>query len=159
MSAIESGMPSFDIDFTSHRPRKTRTPCFFVHYVFNVSKRLSNCRLVLPLGVTQGIAFLWKNTFYSGSQKSEVCPMPYALCPMPYALCPMPYAQSYLIFRSKGYTISKPNFNCADLWQKLNPVWFLRRFIVTRRKTRRNQVSSYLCAGRETVRSIVKRAS
>jgi hypothetical protein len=29
---------------------------------------------------------------YSGSQKSEVCPMPYALCPMPYALCPMPYA-------------------------------------------------------------------
>jgi len=25
---------------------------------------------------------------YSGSQKSEVCPMPYALCPMPYALCP-----------------------------------------------------------------------
>ena len=29
---------------------------------------------------------------YSGSQKSEICPMPYALCPMPYALCPMPYA-------------------------------------------------------------------
>ncbi|TAF05694.1 MAG: histidine kinase [Oscillatoriales cyanobacterium] len=29
---------------------------------------------------------------YSGSRKSEVCPMPYALCPMPYALCPMPYA-------------------------------------------------------------------
>ena len=28
-----------------------------------------------------------KPTFwvYSGSQKSEVCPMPYALCPMPYA--------------------------------------------------------------------------
>jgi len=25
---------------------------------------------------------------YSGSQKSEVCPMPYALCPMPYALGP-----------------------------------------------------------------------
>jgi len=25
---------------------------------------------------------------YSGSQKSEVCPIPYALCPMPYALCP-----------------------------------------------------------------------
>jgi hypothetical protein len=23
---------------------------------------------------------------------------------MPYALCPMPYAQSYLIFRSKGYS-------------------------------------------------------
>ena len=22
---------------------------------------------------------------YSGSQESEVCPMPYALCPMPYA--------------------------------------------------------------------------
>gem|GEM_PF-3423044 len=33
---------------------------------------------------------------YSGSQKSEVCPMP-------YALCPMPYAHEYLIFRSKGY--------------------------------------------------------
>ncbi|WP_445175480.1 hypothetical protein [Microcoleus sp.] len=29
---------------------------------------------------------------YSGSQESEVCPMPYALCPMPYALCPIPYA-------------------------------------------------------------------
>ena len=28
-------------------------------------------------------------TTYSGSQKSEVCPMPYALCPMPYALCPV----------------------------------------------------------------------
>jgi hypothetical protein len=28
------------------------------------------------------------NNDYSGSQKSEVCPMPYALCPMPYALCP-----------------------------------------------------------------------
>ena len=26
---------------------------------------------------------------YSGSQKSEVCPMPYALCPMTYALCPV----------------------------------------------------------------------
>ena len=25
---------------------------------------------------------------YSGSQKSEVCPMPYALCPMPHAQCP-----------------------------------------------------------------------
>ena len=25
---------------------------------------------------------------YSGSQKSEVCPMPYALYPIPYALCP-----------------------------------------------------------------------
>ena len=25
---------------------------------------------------------------YSGSQKSEVCPMPYALCPMPYGQCP-----------------------------------------------------------------------
>jgi len=24
---------------------------------------------------------------YSGSQKSEDSPMPYALCPMPYALC------------------------------------------------------------------------
>ena len=37
---------------------------------------------------------------YSGSQKSEVCPMPYALCPMPYAyaLCPMPYAHEYLIW-------------------------------------------------------------
>jgi len=29
------------------------------------------------------------NLPYSGSQKSEVCPMPYALCPMPYALCPV----------------------------------------------------------------------
>jgi len=29
---------------------------------------------------------------YSGSQKSDDSPMPYALCPMPYALCPMPYA-------------------------------------------------------------------
>ena len=29
------------------------------------------------------------DTIYSGSQKSEVCPMPYALCPMPYALCPV----------------------------------------------------------------------
>jgi hypothetical protein len=26
---------------------------------------------------------------YSGSQKSEVCPMPDAQCPMPYALCPV----------------------------------------------------------------------
>jgi hypothetical protein len=35
---------------------------------------------------------------YSGSQKSEVSPMP-------YALCPMPYARSYLIFRLKGYIL------------------------------------------------------
>ena len=35
------------------------------------------------------------NLKYSGSQKSEVCPMP-------YALCPMPYAQSYLIFLRKA---------------------------------------------------------
>jgi len=33
--------------------------------------------------------FLRKKFTYSGSQKSEVCPMPYALCPMPYALCPV----------------------------------------------------------------------
>ena len=40
--------------------------------------------------------------FYSGSQKSEVCPMP-------YALCPMPYAQSYLIFLRKAiYLIENP---------------------------------------------------
>lgn len=31
MSVIESGLPSFDTDFTSHSPRKTRKPCFFVH--------------------------------------------------------------------------------------------------------------------------------
>ena len=31
---------------------------------------------------------LLQELLYSGSQKSEVCPMPYALCPMPYALCP-----------------------------------------------------------------------
>src|SRR4028118_1155791 len=38
-------------------------------------------------------------TIYSGSQKSEVCPMPYALCPMPYALCPVvPHLSE------KGYT-------------------------------------------------------
>ena len=42
------------------------------------------------------------NPTYSGSQKSEVCPMPYALCPMPYALCPMPMSTSYE--SSKGYT-------------------------------------------------------
>ncbi|HBK97627.1 MAG TPA: hypothetical protein DD001_10000 [Microcoleaceae bacterium UBA10368] len=49
---------------------------------------------------------------YSGSRKSEVCPMPYALCPMPYmpyalcpmpyALCPMPYARQYPIFLRKA---------------------------------------------------------
>jgi len=38
----------------------------------------------------EGLIFL----VYSGSQKSEVCPMPYALCPMPYALCPMPMSTS-----------------------------------------------------------------
>ena len=32
---------------------------------------------------------------YSGSQKSEVCPMP-------YALYPMPYAHEYLIFLRKA---------------------------------------------------------
>jgi len=38
---------------------------------------------------------------YSGSQKSEVCPMPYALCPMPYALCPVvPHLSE------KGYNFS-----------------------------------------------------
>ena len=41
---------------------------------------------------------------YSGSQKSEVCPMPYALCPMPYALCPMPTRTSYE--SSKGYILA-----------------------------------------------------
>jgi len=33
--------------------------------------------------------FDWRGRRYSGSQKSEVCSMPYALCPMPYALCPV----------------------------------------------------------------------
>ena len=33
--------------------------------------------------------YIYQETKYSGSQKSEVCPMPYALCPMPYALCPV----------------------------------------------------------------------
>jgi hypothetical protein len=36
---------------------------------------------------------------YSGSQKSEVCPMPYALFPMPYSLFPVvPHLSE------KGYT-------------------------------------------------------
>ena len=44
---------------------------------------------------------------YSGSQKSEVCPMPYALCPMPYALCPvLPHLSE------KGY-ISNFVMNCV----------------------------------------------
>ena len=46
---------------------------------------------------------------YSGSQESEVCPMPYALCPMPYALCPMPYARRVPHVTEKGYT-SESNF-------------------------------------------------
>ena len=49
MSAIESGVPDFDTDFTSHSPQKTRKPCFFVQYVFNVTKSIRNCRLVSPL--------------------------------------------------------------------------------------------------------------
>ncbi|WP_445172290.1 hypothetical protein [Microcoleus sp.] len=32
---------------------------------------------------------------YSGSQESEVCPMPNALCPMPNTQCPMPKNTSY----------------------------------------------------------------
>ncbi len=48
MSEIESGVPSFDTDFTSHSPRKTRNPCFFVQYVFNVTKSIRNGRLVSP---------------------------------------------------------------------------------------------------------------
>src|SRR4028118_1896845 len=42
---------------------------------------------------------------YSGSQKSEVCPMP-------YALCPIPYAHSYLIFLRKAipyFHVLQPN--------------------------------------------------
>ena len=51
MSVIESGVPDVDTDFTSHSPQKTRKPCFFVQYVFNVTKSIRNCRLVSPLGV------------------------------------------------------------------------------------------------------------
>ena len=54
MSAIESGVPSFDTDFTSHSPRKTRKPCFFVQYVFNVTKSIRNCRLLSPLAPFKG---------------------------------------------------------------------------------------------------------
>ena len=36
---------------------------------------------------------------YSLSQKSEVCPMP-------YALCPMPYPHEYLIFLRKAILVS-----------------------------------------------------
>jgi hypothetical protein len=39
-----------------------------------------------------------RKAIYSGSQKSEVCPMPTEA----YALCPMPYAHSYLIFLRKA---------------------------------------------------------
>jgi hypothetical protein len=41
-----------------------------------------------------------KITTYSGSQKSEVCPMP-------YALCPMPYARRVPHLSEKGYTSRK----------------------------------------------------
>ena len=47
---------------------------------------------------------------YSGSQESEVCPMPNAQCPMPYALCPMPYARRVPHVTEKGY-ISVPTDN------------------------------------------------
>ena len=55
---------------------------------------------VYPTSVAMSnVAYYGKGPFsisvtYSGSQKSEVCPMRYALCPMPYALCPMPMSTS-----------------------------------------------------------------
>jgi hypothetical protein len=51
---------------------------------------------------------------YSGSQKSEVCPMPYALCPMPYALCPMPHALEYLIFLRKAIDLRELQGSLLD---------------------------------------------
>jgi len=58
---------------------------------------------------------------YSGSQKSEVCPMPYALCPMPYALCPVvPHLSEkgytsvkYLERLRLRWTHSTPAFECS----------------------------------------------
>ena len=49
--------------------------------------------------------------YYSGSQKSEVCPMPYALCPMPYALCPVvPHlSEKGYISRMKHWSEGEPN--------------------------------------------------
>ena len=49
----------------------------------------------------------FRDRAYSGSQKSEVCPMPYALCPMPYALCPMPSRTSSFWERLYNLTIAK----------------------------------------------------
>ena len=50
-------------------------------------------KLKVPRPVSEkqktGVVEEFKKNSYSGSQKSEVCPMPYALCPMPYALCPV----------------------------------------------------------------------
>ncbi|WP_445174402.1 hypothetical protein, partial [Microcoleus sp.] len=45
---------------------------------------------------------------YSGSQKSEVCPMP-------YALCPMPYAHEYLIFLRKAILTPTLTPNCSRI--------------------------------------------
>ena len=54
---------------------------------------------------------------YSGSQKSEVCPMsnapcpmPHAPCPMPHAPCPMPYALCPVVphLSEKGYKSNSP---------------------------------------------------
>ncbi len=51
---------------------------------------------------------------YSGSQKSEVCPMPYALCPMLYALCRIvPHLSE------KGYRLNKNEGNKQGRWQFL----------------------------------------
>ena len=65
---------------------------------------------------------------YSGSQKSEVCPMP-------YALCPMPYAQSYLIFLrkaiSKFTTQNKNSFVFCFLIVILNYLFSLVDFLGT----------------------------
>ena len=49
-----------------------------------------------------GISSHGENIIYSGSQKSEVCPMPYAHG----GLCPMPMSTSYE--SSKGYTDNPP---------------------------------------------------
>jgi ribosomal protein S18 acetylase RimI-like enzyme len=57
MSAIESGLPSSDNYFTSHSPRSTIKPCFFVQYVFNVTKSIRNCRLVSPPGASDSRLF------------------------------------------------------------------------------------------------------
>ena len=61
----------------------------------------SSCQLFQTQKNAFDVDWQKRNFIYSGSQKSEVCPMP-------YALCPMPYAHEYLIFRSKGYIDREP---------------------------------------------------